>query len=65
MSMPWYEDGGFAWERREAGYTWEQIGNELGCPAHVAQNLGERYHADVSAEIARNQLSLFDISTET
>ena len=65
MSMPWHEDGGYAWERREAGYTWDQIGSELGCPANVAQNLGERYHADVTAETAENQLSLFDLSTET
>jgi len=65
MSAPWNEDGGFAWERREAGYTWEQIGNELGCPAHVARDLGERYHAELSARISRDQLPLFDLAPDS
>lgn len=64
MSTPWDEDGGFAWERREAGYTWEEIGGELGCPAHVAKDLGERHQALVAAEIMRNQIPLFELPEE-
>lgn len=65
MSTPWDEDGGFAWERREAGYTWEEIGTELGCPAHVAQDMGERHHSEVAALIMRDQIPLFDLPGET
>ncbi|TCN54955.1 hypothetical protein EV641_104220 [Rhodococcus sp. SMB37] len=61
MSAPWDDDGGFAWEQREAGRTWDQIGAELGCPAHVARELGERYHAEYTALALRDQLPLFDV----
>lgn len=61
MSAPWDDDGGFAWEQREAGHTWDQIGDELGCPPHVARELGERYHAEFTASALRDQLPLFDI----
>lgn len=61
MSAPWDEDGGFAWERREAGQSWEQIGSELGCPPHVAEELGERYRAEVEQIVMRDQIPLFDL----
>lgn len=61
MSAPWDDDGGFVWEQREAGRTWEQIGSELGCPPHVARELGERYRADCDARAARDQIPLFDL----
>lgn len=61
MSAPWDDDGGFALEQREAGYTWEQIGTELGCPAHVARELGERFRSLCLERAMRDQLSLFDL----